>query len=158
MHNPPLILIADDDSDFRQIMVAKLTQSGFWAAEAKDGNEVIERARTLSPDLIVLDINMPKANGTEGLIGLKADPATKNIKVMFFSSLAHPWPMIKKENPEFAKEIGALDFINKSEDLSVIVVKIKNALGLSGETTIPAKSAGTTSATEPVKATIEKKS
>ncbi len=130
MHNPPLVLIADDESDFREILAAKFTKNGFWVTEAKNGDEAIERAKTLKPDLVILDINMPQSNGTEAIIGLKGNPETKDIKVMFFTSMEHPWPLIKAQNPEFAKELGAANFLNKSEDLDVLVKKVKEVLGL----------------------------
>ncbi len=130
MHNPPLVLIADDESDFRQIIAATFTKNGFWVTEAKNGNEAIERAKSLKPDLIILDLNMAQGNGTEAIIGLKNDPETKDIKVMFLTSLDRPWPLIKAQNPEFAKELGATDFLNKSEDLATLVKKVRQALGL----------------------------
>jgi CheY-like chemotaxis protein len=131
MHEPPLILIADDDADFLQILASKLKASGFWVAEASSGDDAVEKAENLVPDLIILDINMPRGNGTEALVDLKKSPTTQNIKTLFLSSLATPWPMIKKERPEFSKELGAEDFIDKSEDLDKTVEKIKTTLGVS---------------------------
>lgn len=129
MHNPPLVLIADDESDFREIVAEKLKSVGFWVTEAKDGDETVDKATNLKPDLILLDINMPRENGTEALIDLKANPETRNMKILFLSNLKNPWPLIMKDRPEFAKELGAEDFIDKGEDLNVTVEKIKQVLG-----------------------------
>ena len=130
MHKPPLILIADDDSDFREIIATKLTQSGFWVAEAGNGEEAIEKAESLRPDLILLDMNMPKGNGTEAMIGIRNDLSDKDTKIIFLTSLDKPWPLVKEKNPEFAKEIGANDFLNKGVDLSEVVARVKLALGI----------------------------
>lgn len=129
MHNPPLVLIADDESDFREIVADKLKSAGFWVAEAKDGDETVNKATNLKPDLILLDINMPRENGTEALIDIKANSQTKDLKILFLSNLKNPWPLIMKDRPEFAKELGAEDFIDKGEDLDMTVERVKRVLG-----------------------------
>lgn len=130
MHNPPLVLIADDSSEFREIVSTKLKQSGFWVAEAKDGKEAVERVETLHPDLIVMDIEMPNENGTEAVIDIKRHPDAQDTKIVFFTNLVDPWPAIKGKNEKLAEELGASQFINKGEDLDVIVKKIKDILGV----------------------------
>jgi CheY-like chemotaxis protein len=128
MKNPPLILIADDDADFKEIISAKLLASGYEVAEAKDGQEAINKAKSLIPDLIIMDIQMPNVNGTEAVVELKGTPETKDVKIIFFSSLVYPWPGAKEKNADFAKELGAVTFINKGEELDVIVTKVKELL------------------------------
>ena len=129
MRNPPLILITDDDPDFLEILCAKLTRSGFLIAEAHDGREGIEKAANLKPDLMMMDISMPDMNGTEAVLELKKNPETKDIKVVFLTSLTDPWPGLKGEPHEkVAKDLGAIDFINKADDLDKIVDKIKTLL------------------------------
>ena len=128
MKNPPLILIADDDADFKEILSAKLLAAGYQIAEAKDGAEAIVKAKSLVPDLIIMDIQMPNVNGTEAVVELKSTPETKDVKIVFFSSLIYPWPGVKEKNPEFAQELGAVTFIKKSEELDVIVAKVKELL------------------------------
>jgi CheY-like chemotaxis protein len=128
MHNPPLILIVDDTPEFREILATKLKANGYWVAEAVNGAEGVERAASLQPDLILMDINMPNANGTEAVLDLKQDDETKNLRVIFLSSLKSPWPFIKSNRPDFAKELGAMDFIDKSEDLDKVLEKVRNTL------------------------------
>ncbi len=129
MHNPPLVLIADDNSDFREILSTKLKQSGFWVAEAKDGAEAVLKAQSLQPDLIVMDIQMPNENGTEAVLDLKRNPVTKDTKIVFFTSLENPWPGIKAKNEKFAEELGAAQFINKADDLDQMAKKIQEIIG-----------------------------
>lgn len=128
MHTPPLILIVDDDADFKEILSAKLLASGFEIAEASDGAEGITKAKSLIPDLVIMDIQMPNVNGTEAVIELKENSATKDIKIVFFSSLIYPWPGVKTENPAFAKELGAVTFLKKGDDLEKILSTIKGLL------------------------------
>ena len=128
MKNPPLILIADDNADFREILSAKLLASGYQSAEAKDGGEAITKAKSLIPDLIIMDIQMPNVNGTEAVVEIKSIPETKDVKIIFFSSMIYPWPGVKDPNPETAKALGAVTFLKKSEDLNVIVKKVKELL------------------------------
>lgn len=128
MHNPPLVLIADDESDFREIISAKLTKSGYWVAQAKDGKEAVEKAQMLNPDLIVMDISMPNENGTEAVLDIKNNESTKNVRILFLSSMKTPWPAITRDRPAFAKELGAVDFIDKGGDLDQAVAKIQAAL------------------------------
>jgi len=128
MHNPPLILIVDDDPDFKEILSAKLLASGYEVSEASDGAEGITRAKSLIPDLVIMDIQMPNVNGTEAVLELKYASETKDIKIIFFSSLIYPWPGIKADNPEFAKEIGAVTFLRKSDDLEKIIATIEGLL------------------------------
>jgi CheY-like chemotaxis protein len=128
MKNPPLILIADDDADFKEILSAKLLASGYQIAEANDGGEAITKAKSLIPDLIIMDIQMPNVNGTEAVLELKHSPETKDVKIVFFSSLIYPWPGVKAENPAFAQELGAVTFMRKNDDLEKVVATVKNLL------------------------------
>ncbi len=59
------ILIADDEQDILEIITYNLTKEGYEVYTAKDGNEAIERAKQIHPDLIILDIMMPKKTGVE---------------------------------------------------------------------------------------------
>lgn len=129
MKNPPLILIADDDIDFKEVLSAKFLAAGYQIAEAADGNEAINKAKSLIPDLIIMDIQMPNVNGTEAVLELKHNAATKDVKIAFFSNLLYPWPGIKKENDVMAQQLGAVTFLKKSDELDDIVKKVKEMLG-----------------------------
>ncbi|MEZ4156868.1 MAG: response regulator [Candidatus Paceibacterota bacterium] len=131
MHNPPLVLVADDDEDFKEILSTKLLGENFEVAEAKDGREAIIKAKSLLPDLIVMDIQMPEVNGTEAVLELARNQATKGIKIVFFSNLMYPWPGVKKDKGEFSKELGAITFLSKEDDLTKIITTIKELLAQS---------------------------
>jgi CheY-like chemotaxis protein len=75
MHEPPLLLVVDDNADNRAILVARLESQGFATAEAEDGPEALEAVLRLRPDLLLLDVMMPGMDGLEVTRRLKADPA-----------------------------------------------------------------------------------
>ncbi len=82
------VLIADDEERVRALVGATLANDGtieFYSAE--DGQRALEIAREVRPDLIFLDVMMPKLNGFEVCLALKSDPATRGIKVVMLTGL-----------------------------------------------------------------------
>src|SRR6476660_7935270 len=73
MHNPPRTLIVDDNETNRDILLTRLGTHGYDLVQAADGEEAIEVARKSLPDLILLDVMMPKLDGIEATKRLKAD-------------------------------------------------------------------------------------
>ena len=71
-----LLLIVDDDRDTRELYSSYLAMSGYEVCDALDGREAIEKTLALQPDLIVLDLWMPKVDGWQTLKALRSDPAT----------------------------------------------------------------------------------
>jgi len=80
------ILIVDDDKIILKILEKWLTVAGYSVIKAFDGIEAIEKAKTYLPDLIILDIMMPKMTGPDAANAIKQDPLTKDIPIMFLSS------------------------------------------------------------------------
>ena len=128
MKEKPLILIADDETDIRDVVKMKLEASGFEVVEAADGEEALKKAQELSPDIIILDVVMPKMDGVSALFKLKEDEKTKGIKVFLFTGKGDPRPDIVDVNKKFALESGAVDFIRKEIDLDELVQKLKSAI------------------------------
>jgi CheY-like chemotaxis protein len=128
MRSVPLILIADDDAGFQEIVATKLTRAGFLVAEAHNGREAVEKATNLRPDLILMDQEMPGESGTEAILDILENDEMKDAKIVYLTSMTDPFPGLKGETPKVAKEIGAKDFLNKSEDLDVIVDRVKGFL------------------------------
>jgi len=128
MKDKPLILIADDETDIREVIKIKLEASGFRVEGAADGEEVVQKAKELIPDLIILDVVMPKMDGVSALFKLKEDEKTKGIKVFLFTGKGDPRPDIVEVNKKFALESGAVDFIRKEIDLDELVQVLKKAL------------------------------
>ena len=80
--NAPLILVVDDYQDAREMYAEYLQFSGFRVAEARNGNEAVEQALSLRPDLILMDLSLPGMDGWEATRVLKADERTKNIPIV----------------------------------------------------------------------------
>jgi CheY-like chemotaxis protein len=103
-----MILLIDDESLVRNLYKIKLEMSEFAVETASDGFDGLEKARNLQPDLILLDIVMPKLNGLDVLREIKNDPQLKGIPVVMLTNL---------DESEYKKEcsqVGAAGFIVKS--------------------------------------------
>ncbi|MCX6297978.1 MAG: response regulator transcription factor [Bacteroidetes bacterium] len=115
------ILIADDEPDILEIVGYNLTKEGYEVFTAKDGNEAIEQAKKLNPDLIILDIMMPKKTGTEVCAILRTQPMFEKTMIIFLTALSDEASQIK------GLEIGADDYVNKPISPKVLISRV-NAL------------------------------
>lgn len=124
----PLILVADDDKDFREILVAKLKSKGFPTKTASDGAEAIKVAKEAMPALILMDVEMPNKDGIAATFELQQDPHTKNIKVVFITNLGDSWPAVTENNRRLAQQMGAVDYFKKGGDLDTLIERIREKL------------------------------
>lgn len=129
MREKPLILLVDDEPNFLEIMSMKLGASGFEPVVAHSAEEAMDAAKKIQPDLILMDVHMPGATGTDAALAIKQNPETKNIKIAFLSSLKDPWPTTQASRDGVTKGIGVEDFIDKTDDLDAIVARIHELLG-----------------------------
>ncbi|SDX10305.1 two-component system, OmpR family, alkaline phosphatase synthesis response regulator PhoP [Hydrobacter penzbergensis] len=118
---PKQILIADDEEDILEIISYNLIKEGYEVYTAKDGNEAIERARQLHPDLIILDIMMPKKTGVEVCTILRSQPLFQDTLIIFLTALSDETSHIK------GLETGADDYVTKPISPKVLVSRV-NAL------------------------------
>lgn len=79
------ILVVDDDTNIRALLRQELEADGYSVAEAKDGLQAIARVKELKPDLVILDVMMPKMNGFDAAAVLRSDPDTMNIPIIILS-------------------------------------------------------------------------
>jgi len=84
------VLLVDDDPSMRKIFSRHLEVAGFSVTNAADGEEALVAARRQPPELIILDVMLPKLNGYEVCQQLKQDPATKEIPVIMFTAKGYP--------------------------------------------------------------------
>ena len=98
------ILLAEDDRFLRRAAETTLRRHGFTVVTAADGDEALASARREIPDLILLDLIMPKMQGFEVLQSLKGDPATATIPVVVLSNLS------QESDSATACRLGALDY------------------------------------------------
>jgi two-component system cell cycle response regulator DivK len=90
-----LILIADDSADNRDLYARAMADAGFRFALSEDGQECLQRARELNPDLIVMDLSLPNLDGLEATRQLKADEQTRHIPVIVLT--AYGWETVKED-------------------------------------------------------------
>ena len=134
MREKPLILLVDDEENFLEIMSAKLDASGFDTACAHNEAEAMKQAETLFPDMILMDIHMPGATGTDAALSIKQNPKLQGIRIAFLTSLKDPWPAIKGDRDKVSQELGMEDYFEKTEDLDTLVEKIRGVLMRGAET------------------------
>ena len=114
------ILIVEDDKFLRELIARKLTKEGFKINEAIDGEDGLEKAQKIKPDLILLDLILPGMNGFEVLSQIKNDPHLAQIPVVILSNLG------QKDEVEKGLKLGAVDFLVKAHFTpQEIVEKIK---------------------------------
>ncbi|OGZ34653.1 MAG: hypothetical protein A2174_03140 [Candidatus Portnoybacteria bacterium RBG_13_41_18] len=119
----PKILIVEDDPFLSEMYATKLTQEHFEVETAIDGKEVLKKAKDLMPDLILLDIVLPKMDGFEVLQKIKKDPELQAIKVIALTNLG------QKEEVEKGLQLGADDYIVKAHFTpSEVIAKVKQIL------------------------------
>ena len=123
--NAPLILVVDDYQDAREMYAEYLQFSGFRVAEARNGNEAVERAFALKPDLILMDLSLPGMDGWEATRRLKADEATKKIPIVALTGHALAGAS------EGARKAGCDSFVTKPCLPDDLVVEVRRMLGAS---------------------------
>ncbi len=129
MGSKPLILIVDDEPNFLEIFGTKLRASGYEVATAVNEEEALAQAEKNKPHLILMDIRMPGATGTDAALAIKQNPKIKDIPIAFLTSQKKPWPgFASAENEAVARELGMAAFLEKTDDLDVLLAKIKELL------------------------------
>ena len=119
------ILLAEDDKFLRRAAETKLKQAGFDVRVAVDGDEALAQARDQPPDLMLLDLLMPKRDGLSVLKALKADTATAAIRVVIISNSSKDLEM------QNASDLGAVDYWIKSNlSLQELCDRVQRLLGV----------------------------
>lgn len=119
------ILLVDDDPLIIRMYEYRLSRDGYEMVLAFDGEGAFAEAKKENPDIILLDLMMPKMNGVETLKMLKEDRATKKIPVMLLTNVGDD-----KAYVDLTKEIGAVDYLVKSQtslkELAEKIAKVIN--------------------------------
>jgi two-component system, OmpR family, alkaline phosphatase synthesis response regulator PhoP len=115
------VLIADDEPDILEILKYNLVNEGYQVITAKDGDEAVEKARIFLPDLIVLDIMMPKKSGVQVCEVLRGQSAFRNTLIIFLTALNDESTQIR------GLETGADDYVSKPISPKVFISRV-NAL------------------------------
>lgn len=116
------ILIADDEPEIVDLVRLLLEWEGYSVAEATNGEEALAQAQAIVPDLILLDVRMPKMSGLDVLDHLQADPALAGIPVVMLSVIT-TYPQVQT-----ALERGAVDYLPKPFELRKMARLVKRVL------------------------------
>lgn len=116
------ILVADDDPVILNLLEVNFEMEGFDVVTAEDGAVALEKARASRPDIIVLDVMMPRMTGHEVAAELKADPSLADVPVIFVSA--------KAQGADVARgmELGAADYVTKPFDPIDLVDRVTAVL------------------------------
>lgn len=118
----PLVLVVEDYQDAREMYAAYLQFSGFEVAEATNGLEAIEKAQQLLPDIILMDLALPRLDGWEATRRLKKDARTRDIPIVALTGHALPG------HAEGAQQAGCDAFVTKPCLPDALVAEIKRLL------------------------------
>jgi class 3 adenylate cyclase len=122
MRNPARILAVDDAPENLEILRARLEANGYEVVTAGDGEEGLARARTSEPDLVLLDIMMPKLDGISVLKKLKEDTALRFVPVILVTAKTDTRDVIA------GLEAGADDYLTKPFDQAALVARVRSLL------------------------------
>jgi CheY-like chemotaxis protein len=117
-----LVLVVEDYQDAREMYAAYLQFSGFDVAEAANGVEAVEKATELLPDIVLMDLALPRMDGWEATRRLKADPRTRHIPVVALTGHA------LAGHAEGAREAGCDSFVTKPCLPDALVAEIRRLL------------------------------
>jgi PleD family two-component response regulator len=119
---PPRILIADDTPQSAELLEAYLSDGEYELRVAADGEKTLQAVAEWRPDLILLDVMMPRISGFEVCKQLRANPATRDVAVLMITALDQPADM------ERAVEAGAHDFLSKPINKAELVRRVRSLL------------------------------
>ncbi len=120
---PLKILVVDDNDMNRELLRDILTLKGYEILEGRNGKEAISLARQHLPDLILMDVQMPVMNGMAAVKILKADPLTKDVKIISLTAYA-----AGIDQEEFM-QIGFDDYLSKPISISALTDKVEQLIG-----------------------------
>jgi DNA-binding response OmpR family regulator len=116
------ILIIDDESDLVEMISIRLEVNNYQVIAASDGQEGLDKARTEKPDLIILDLMLPKLDGCQVCRMLKFDEKYKQIPIIIFTARA------QETDVRLGKEAGADAYITKPFEPDILLFKVRELL------------------------------
>jgi DNA-binding response OmpR family regulator len=116
------VLVADDEAVIRELLEKILTEEGYQVIAAADGQETVNKAIAEKPDLILLDILMPKFDGMEVCKRLRANAQTRNVRIIILTAFN------TRDRLEDSIAAGADDFLGKPIDLLELKVRVRSML------------------------------
>lgn len=122
MSDKKRILIVDDEDDLRSMLKFRLEAMNYDVSEAVDGQEGLDKSRSENPDLVILDLMLPKIDGFKVCRMLKFDEKHKHIPIIMFTA------RVTEKDKQIGEEMGADAYITKPFEPEVLIGKIKELL------------------------------
>lgn len=119
----PKALIADDEAGIRRVVAGILRGAGYDTREVASGDLVLDAAREARPDLVILDLMMPGADGYAVLVQLKREPTLRDVPILLLSGAP------AEVHRAIGKDLGAIDFVEKPFDAASILAAVERAAG-----------------------------
>jgi DNA-binding response OmpR family regulator len=116
------ILIVDDEADLMEVLSLRLQAYDYDVITASDGQEGLDKARLEKPDLIILDLMLPKIDGYKVCRMLKFDEKFKQIPIILFTARA------QESDIKLGKEVGADAYVTKPFEPAILLTKIKELI------------------------------
>jgi len=117
------ILIVDDEVQLVEMVKMRLAAAGYETISAYDGQEGFDKAKKYKPDLIILDLMLPKMDGYKVCGLLKNDARYSKIPIIMFTA------RVQEEDVRLGKDLGAEEYVTKPFDPKILLSKIKELLG-----------------------------
>ena len=118
--SPPTILVVDDSDTIRSLIVLNLQLDGFTVVEAHDGQECLDVVKAVAPDLITLDVAMPRRDGFSTVEALRADPETGHIPIVMVSARAQGSDLAR------GQEVGVDAYLTKPFEPEQLVATVRS--------------------------------
>ena len=122
MVDKPRVLLVDDEPDLVQLVSLRLQSTGYQVAVAYDGQEALDQVKKEKPDLIILDLMLPKMDGYKVCRLLKFDERYKKIPILIFTARA------QEEDIKLAMECGAESYLTKPFEAQALLGKLEELL------------------------------
>ncbi|MGH2884260.1 MAG: response regulator transcription factor [Solirubrobacteraceae bacterium] len=125
----PLVLVADDDEDILQLVVLRLSRSGYDVISASNGQTAVELALVRRPDVAVIDVSMPVLDGLGVTQALRANPETASTAIILLTARA------QASDVERGLAAGADDYVTKPFSPELLAQRVASLLEIAEETT-----------------------
>jgi DNA-binding response OmpR family regulator len=119
------VLVVDDDEVIRQLIAVNLQLEGFEVSMAVDGQDCLEKVADIDPDVITLDVMMPRLDGWETAVQLRSSPDTAHIKVVLISARA------QEDDKTRGSSVGGEDYLTKPFDPNEMIRVVRELAGAS---------------------------
>ena len=116
------ILVTDDEKSIRNSLKEILEFEGYEVYEAENGAEALDKVRSAPPDLVILDVMMPKMSGREVLTEMRADPRTASVPVLMLTAKSEDSDVV------VGLQLGADDYVTKPFSMSVLMARVATIL------------------------------